>query len=203
MLNNANNPTSGATQRTESSTSPANALTLAEGSAPTFVAKRDRHMQLINTSVFDKLTQQRVKVMEASLEQRRRQRDMREQAKLNKHFHGMPNNGTALQPARAGQRVHDIFIDGIRFLVADGGSKLIRAPGNSTLSCEHGNTSLTSYRQYKCCSSNSEADQDWRRYVSTEQAWKSVSHGTHKIQKVSGRMIKQSPFSDHSTGVLP
>jgi len=95
-------------------------------------------MQLINTNVYDKVTQQRAKGMETSMAERRRQRDMREQAKLNKHFYGMSYqyavNSADSHPVHTGQRVHEIVIDGIRFHVTDGGSKLIRAPGTWMLS---------------------------------------------------------------------
>lgn len=105
------------------------------GSTPTWVSKRDRHMQLINTSVYDQLSQQRARSMAATLEQKQHERDLREKAKLSKHFQ---NTSTQYYRSAAGNtqvhgdsKVHEIQIDGIRFQVTDGGSKLIRVSGDS------------------------------------------------------------------------
>ncbi|OCL05581.1 CCCH zinc finger protein [Glonium stellatum] len=105
------------------------------GSAPTWVSKRDRHMQLINTSVYDQLSQQRARSMAATLEQKQRERDLREKAKLSKHFQNTSTqhyrSAAANAQSQGDSKVHEIQIDGIRFQVTDGGSKLMRISSDS------------------------------------------------------------------------
>ncbi|KAK8203858.1 CCCH zinc finger protein [Phyllosticta capitalensis] len=96
-----------------------------------WVVKRDRHMQLINPAIYDKVSQQRAKDMEQTAEQRRQQRSLRERAKLNKHFQAsaMPvttNAGIHTQTPSTASQSYEIDVEGVRFRVADGGSKLIR-----------------------------------------------------------------------------
>ncbi|KAK8236308.1 CCCH zinc finger protein [Phyllosticta capitalensis] len=96
-----------------------------------WVVKRDRHMQLINPAIYDKVSQQRAKDMEQTAEQRRQQRSLRERAKLNKHFQAsaMPvttNAGIHTPNPSAASQSYEIDVEGVRFRVADGGSKLIR-----------------------------------------------------------------------------
>jgi hypothetical protein len=103
------------------------------GSTPTWVSKRDRHMQLINTSVYDQLSQQRARSMAATLKQKQHERDLREKAKLSKHFQNTSTqyyrSATGNMQVHGDSKVHEIQIDGIRFQVIDGGSKLIRISG--------------------------------------------------------------------------
>ena len=91
-----------------------------------FVSKHDRHMQLINTSIYDKETQQRNKAIEETRRQKALRRDQREKLKIRKHFQTPgKDSGTATSaPVN-----HELTIDGLRFLVLDGGSKLARMKG--------------------------------------------------------------------------
>ncbi|KAK8229675.1 CCCH zinc finger protein [Phyllosticta capitalensis] len=96
-----------------------------------WVVKRDRHMQLINPAIYDKVSQQRAKDMEQTAEQRRQQRSLRERAKLNKHFQASAkpvttNAGIHTPNPSAASQSYEIDVEGVRFRVADGGSKLIR-----------------------------------------------------------------------------
>ncbi|KAK9241179.1 hypothetical protein V1525DRAFT_392353 [Lipomyces kononenkoae] len=83
---------------------------------PTYVKKRDRHMQLINSSVYSDLAQARTKAIEATrvakekkLEEKLVRRAQREAAK-----------------ARRVARLQEVEIDGVKYRVAKDGSKLIR-----------------------------------------------------------------------------
>ncbi|KAK7632780.1 CCCH zinc finger protein [Phyllosticta citricarpa] len=95
-----------------------------------WVVKRDRHMQLINPAIYDKVSQQRAKDMEQTAEQRRQQRSLRERAKLNKHFQAaalpVATNINNVHNPPAASQAYEIDVEGVRFRVADGGSKLIR-----------------------------------------------------------------------------
>lgn len=89
-----------------------------------WVTKRDRHMQLINSSVYDKETQTRNKAIEETRRQKALQKDQREKQKIERHLNTLTS--------RTGQTtkvVHEVSINGLRFNVADGGSKLVRIRG--------------------------------------------------------------------------
>lgn len=91
-----------------------------------WVTKRDRHMQLINSSVYDKETPARNKAIEESRRRKALQKDQREKQKIKRHLN--------ILPSRAGQAanaVHEVSINGLRFHVADGGSKLVRIRGEN------------------------------------------------------------------------
>ena len=94
-----------------------------------WVTKRDRHMQLINSSVYDKETQARNKAIEETRRQKALQKDQREKQKIERHLHTLTS--------RAGQAtnvVREVSINGLRFHVADGGSKLVRLRGKNHVS---------------------------------------------------------------------
>ncbi len=89
-----------------------------------WITKRDRHMQLINSSVYDKETQARRKAMEETRRHKALERDQREKQKIQRHLITLTS--------RAGQATnvsHEVSVNGLRFQVADGGSKLVRIRG--------------------------------------------------------------------------
>lgn len=92
-------------------------------SAQGWVTKRDRHMQLINTAIFDKETQTRNKAIEETRKQKALRRDQREKQKIERHLKAHVAYSAAT-PA-----VHEITVNGLRFHVLDGGSKLARIRG--------------------------------------------------------------------------
>ena len=97
------------------------------GSVPGWVAKTGRHLQLINTSIYEKDTQTRAKAMEETRRQKLKQRDEREKSKLTKHIQrlGAANIGV---PGSAAT-IYEIDVQGIRFRVAKNGSKLAKITG--------------------------------------------------------------------------
>lgn len=96
-------------------------------SANGWVTKRDRHMQLINTSIFDKETQVRNKAIEETRKQKALRKDQREKQKIERHLKTLAphNSGHAITT----RTVHEVTIDGLRFHVLDGGSRLARVRG--------------------------------------------------------------------------
>lgn len=107
-------------------------------SAPTsnngWVAKRDRHMQLINSAVYDKESQTRAKAMEESRKAKAQKKAQVEQAKVLSYAKGV---GRQYPPAAAPQAAagsaqpsstagYQMFFNDIPFRIARGGSKLIR-----------------------------------------------------------------------------
>lgn len=91
-----------------------------------WVTKRDRHMQLINSSVYDKETQARNKAIEETRRQKALQKDQREKQKIERHM-----NALTSRAGQASNIVHEISINGLRFHVANGGSKLVRILGDN------------------------------------------------------------------------
>lgn len=109
-------------------------------SAPTanngWVAKRDRHMQLINSAVYDKESQTRAKAMEESRKAKAQKKAQVEQAKVLSYAKGVGRQyppaaavgpqaaaGSAEPSSTAG---YQMFFNDIPFRIARGGSKLIR-----------------------------------------------------------------------------
>ena len=91
-----------------------------------YVTKNDRHMQLINTSIYDKDTQQRNKAIEETRQKKAMRKDQREKHKIQKHLR---NDALRAGANIASSTVHEITINGLRFHVIDGGSKLARIKG--------------------------------------------------------------------------
>ncbi|KAI4135780.1 MAG: hypothetical protein LQ347_000369 [Umbilicaria vellea] len=98
-----------------------------------WITKRDRHMQLINSSVFDKESQARSKAIEETRRQKAQQRDQREKLKIKNHLQFL---NAAEQPAASlsttpNFMLHKLVINGVQFQVVDGGSKLLRVAGKT------------------------------------------------------------------------
>ncbi|KAF2754081.1 hypothetical protein EJ05DRAFT_469172 [Pseudovirgaria hyperparasitica] len=118
-------------------TAPANHLVPGEENSK-WISKVDRHMQLINTAVYDQVSQQRTQAIAETAVQKRLQRDQLEKAKLQAHFyksHTQPHDGFSSTDDQLDMntRKHEIMIQGIKFRVLDGGSKLARCPDNTSL----------------------------------------------------------------------
>jgi hypothetical protein len=106
-----------------------------DGSAPsdtsnTWISKSDRHLQLINSAVYEKESQNRTKAIEETRQQKLRQRDQLEKAKLLHFVTGEARGETATGTNSAGPSArYEVNVNGIRFVVAKNGSKLIKLPG--------------------------------------------------------------------------
>jgi len=102
--------------------------------APGWVTKTDRHMQLINNNVYAQKTQERTQAIEETRQHRQKAREAKEKAKLQNHLHalsGQTHSTSHNTPAPAAP--HQIVIHDIRFLITDGGSKLIKVKGEQGL----------------------------------------------------------------------
>ena len=93
-----------------------------------WVSKRDRHVQLINTNVFDKETQARAKAMAETRRQKAIGSDRREKQKIQRF---LQRNYTQPAEATASKVMHELILDGLQFRVMNGGSKLTRIRGES------------------------------------------------------------------------
>ncbi|EHA21468.1 hypothetical protein ASPNIDRAFT_193651 [Aspergillus niger ATCC 1015] len=100
-----------------------------------WVVKRDRHMQLINTSIYDKETQARTKAMEESRQAKAQKRAQVEQARVLNYAQGVgrvhPTGFAAPQVSTADPSAeYQVFVNDIPFRVSRGGGKLIRVSDN-------------------------------------------------------------------------
>jgi hypothetical protein len=95
-----------------------------------WVSKSDRHLQLINASIFENHSQNRAKAMEETRKQRLKQKDAREKARFNKHLYRMHGNSDNVTGGLShSPQNYEIFVHGVRFLVAKNGSKLVKIQG--------------------------------------------------------------------------
>ncbi|PMD39050.1 hypothetical protein L207DRAFT_461767 [Hyaloscypha variabilis F] len=90
-----------------------------------WVTKQDRHLQLINTTIFEKDSQKRAQAIEQTRQQKLKQRDEREKARIVKHL----QRGTSVRPTGITSN-NELDVNGIRFRVVQGGSKLVKVPGD-------------------------------------------------------------------------
>ena len=86
-----------------------------------YITKHDRHMQLINTSIYDQKTQQRNKAIQETRQQKFINGDQQETQKVQQHIHA--------NASRAANGLHHIIINGIQYSVINGGTKLERVRG--------------------------------------------------------------------------
>ena len=137
VLNNSTD----ATQIADSQSSPASPATkegsskeVVNGSA-SWVSKRDRHMQLINTSIYDKEKQFRRTAMNETVRKKALAEEHREKARIAKHLQSINNypGKSAAVPTSTGLVRYEILINGVRFRVMNGGSKLSRIFGRTSV----------------------------------------------------------------------
>ncbi|KAG6362185.1 hypothetical protein INS49_010415 [Diaporthe citri] len=99
-----------------------------ETASSSWVTRNDRHLQLINSSVFHEQAEARTKAMQQTRLQKQQQKEHRERAKLMNHLKHTANPSVAsANPASA--LSYEISVEGIRFRVANNGSKLVKIPG--------------------------------------------------------------------------
>ncbi|KAF7182269.1 hypothetical protein CNMCM7691_001748 [Aspergillus felis] len=132
VLNNANSGNSAV-----STPGPTNENVVESRSATPngWVAKRDRHMQLINSAIYDKEAQARAKAMEQTRKAKAEKKTRIEQAKVLRYAQGFgrPHPATSVAPQVSAttqpQGEYQVYLNDIPFRIAKGGSKLVRVSG--------------------------------------------------------------------------
>lgn len=100
----------------------------ASASSPSWVTKSDRHLQLINTSIYQEHADARAKAIEQTRLQHMRQKENRERNRLMNHLtRSGVTSAVSTDPTSA--PLYEIMVDGIKFAVVKGGSKLVKVPG--------------------------------------------------------------------------
>lgn len=123
-----NNGASGSTPSSTSSPGPASdndGETRPSTTSNGWVAKHDRHMQLINSAVYDKEKEARAKAMEESRKMKEQRHAQREEMKVLHYAQGP----TGASVSTASQQ---ILVNDVPFKVMRGGSKLVRVSSMST-----------------------------------------------------------------------
>ncbi|KAK1758246.1 hypothetical protein QBC47DRAFT_374058 [Echria macrotheca] len=105
--------------------------TPSDASTSSWVTKNDRHLQLINSSIYEKDAKARTAAIEQTRRQKRRLRDERERTKLINHL--TSNSSSAMGPPGQPSK-YEISIDGIRFIVVKNGSKLVKVQDIANMS---------------------------------------------------------------------
>jgi hypothetical protein len=126
LVLNGNTPAAGAESSASNETDRPSASDSNSGAA--WVTKQDRHLQLINTSIFEKDSQKRAKAIEQTRQQKLKQRDEREKARIIQHLQRGNYNGPSTR-ATGTTANNELDVNGIRFRVVQGGSKLVKVPG--------------------------------------------------------------------------
>jgi hypothetical protein len=126
ILNNTTTASSSDASKTPDATETATPPPASNG----WIAKRDRHMQLINSSIYDKETQARTKAIAETEKTKREKRAKTEEAKVMRYAQGVRSAPVAHIPGRDGvtnqPSSYQIYIHDAPFQVVRGGSKLIR-----------------------------------------------------------------------------
>lgn len=106
-----------------------------------WVTKHARHMQLINSAVYDKEAQKRVKALEETRKAKTQKKAQAEQAKVLQFAQGVgrqfPSSAPQVPATGTSSGEYQIFLNDIPFRVSRGGGKLIRVssanPAHSVL----------------------------------------------------------------------
>ncbi|KAJ9137885.1 Zinc finger CCCH domain-containing protein 3 [Pleurostoma richardsiae] len=104
--------------------------TTSYASNASWVTKSDRHLQLINSAVYEKEAQARTKAIEQTRLQKQRHKDHQERAKLFRHLSGMGGGAQAVPADNHAAANYEIIVDNIPFRVTKNGSKLVKLPGD-------------------------------------------------------------------------
>ena len=95
-----------------------------------WITKRDRHMQLISASIYEKETKSRKEAIDATRQLKLHDRSVREKQKIKKHIQVTTGGRTLTAPT-----AHFLLIDGLRFHVCSGGSRLVRERCKQNFPC--------------------------------------------------------------------
>ena len=99
---------------------------------PGWVTKRDRHMQLINNSVYGAEGEKRTKAINHTIAEKAVARDRREKLKVANYVSSLPRGRPSQvvpSPVDPDSFMPEVTISNIRFQVVNGGSKLVRVHG--------------------------------------------------------------------------
>lgn len=85
-------------------------------------------MQLINSTIYDKDAEKRQQAMTETRRQKFTQAQQVEKAKIQRHLETL-NRGQSTSTASVAPTAYKVYIDGLSFIMKNGGSKLLRVRG--------------------------------------------------------------------------
>jgi len=188
------------TSTSEDSATPHNTENANPKTGPAWVTKKDRHLQLINTNIFEKDSQIRAKAMEETRKQKLMQRDAREKLKFSKHLQrlaGKSHGATGPQSHSAPTAInYEINVHGIQFRVAKNGSKLVKVPGERLLT-------TTNYNQGDLCTQGPDllCSGDLNAAKATPKT--ALLGGVRFYRSKNGNMYRSGIIKAHRYGRLP
>ncbi len=94
-----------------------------------WVSKTDRHKQLINANVYEKQAQTRAKAMEETRQRKLKQQRGGEKSRFDDFLRHQSAAAGSVANGHANDNIQEILVEGVRFVVTDGGKKLRRAAG--------------------------------------------------------------------------
>ncbi len=101
-----------------------------------WIAKHDRHRQLISPAIYERERLARLLEIEKSQRLKAVQQDRQEKAKIQQHLQGQA------RPAPGQHTAHVVDVQGIPFRVVNGGSCLLRTQGEESLSLQSAGTAV-------------------------------------------------------------
>ncbi|TLD23091.1 hypothetical protein PspLS_07383 [Pyricularia sp. CBS 133598] len=100
--------------------------------SPSWVTKKDRNLQLINSAVYERESLARSIGAAEARRQKFKMLNQRERAKLLRHFQNGSSHAAMARPAtNASATQYEVVIEGIKFHVAKNGSKLVKVADNN------------------------------------------------------------------------
>ena len=94
-------------------------------SASTWIAKQDRHRQIIHPAIYERERLARMRDLEMTRRAKVAQEDERQKAKIQKHLQEQAT------PMNKSTSIHEIMIQGLPFRVTNDGSRLLRISGEN------------------------------------------------------------------------
>lgn len=114
---------------------------------PGWITKRDRHVQLINSSIYGEETEKRTKAIDKTAKEKVAARDWQQRQRVANYVKSLPSfqsSSVIHLPANPGSVLPEITVAGMRFQVINGGSKLARVHGESCTGAKHSGIVLPS-----------------------------------------------------------
>lgn len=104
-----------------------------------WVARNDRHKQLINPAVYEKERLARARDLENTRKLKAIRRDERERVKIQRHLQKYS------RPTADQGQSHEVLIDGVAFRVSNGGSRLLKTSSKRVSAVNSSRSTLIAY----------------------------------------------------------
>lgn len=117
---------------TSPSAAPTESGSASDSSSPSWVTRNDRHLQLINSNIYQEQTEARTKAIEQTRLHKMQRKENNERVQFMNHVM-RTGNPRVVSANSASVPAYEVIVDGIKFAVAKNGSKLVKLPGASSI----------------------------------------------------------------------